>query len=347
MESTLIFVFIFCFLGILVTAFWAIEAIKAVSEKFKLSETFIGAVFLSVGTSFPEFVNSIVAGVKDRIGNTPINSSKSFYNITGANIWQIVFLAVVMIGLAIAYKYRNKDEEIQKMVNIFWKDSILSWKFLSIETIILIFAFVYSKAISKTEFVGFSPLNLIFLGIWLFYIRHTYKTETIISGKEKPRYFTNLGKSALTCITLALWSLFGAFSCINFIIAQGFPIDPSTSFGVLLSFVTSSPEFSVLYFLLKQKEYQMAVSGFFGSSLFNLTLPTYSNIIAGKSIFNPKEKEINSRKMIIWLLLNLVLVALFLFTFWKGKKGRTTIISINGTIILAIYIATTVLLGRQ
>ncbi|WP_216082942.1 sodium:calcium antiporter [Candidatus Mycoplasma haematohominis] len=355
--STASILFILCFLGILVTAFWAIEAIKAVSDKFKLSETFIGAVFLSVGTSFPEFVNSLSAGWLDRSylgGNAstiPINSAESFYNITGANIWQVVFLAVVMIGLAIYYKIRKNDHDIQQMVDIFWKDSILSWKLLMLETTILIFIFSWPLIFQYLTVGGFSMLNLIFLGIWLFYIRYTYTSTTTISEKEEPKYFTKCGKPALVIITLSLWSLFGAFSCINFQLASKFPMDPSTSFGVLLSFVTSSPEFSVLYFLLKQKRYQMAVSGFFGSSLFNLTLPFYSNLISLNTIFGKQNfhhtgtHEITSQKITIWLLLNLILIFLFIFTFWNRKKWRTSIIATNGTIILTIYVVANTLLG--
>lgn len=105
-----IFLFFACFAGILFTSYWAIEAIKTVSERFKISETFIGSVFLSVGTSFPEFVNAIAAGIKDIDESSPVNARDSFYNITGANIWQVLFLSVVIGALAIYWKYRKKDD---------------------------------------------------------------------------------------------------------------------------------------------------------------------------------------------------------------------------------------------
>lgn len=110
--------FVFCFLGILVTSYWSIESIKAVAEKFKLSDTFVGAVFLSVGTSFPEFINSIVSGFSDRGQSSPKYAAYSFYNVTGANIWQVVFLSA-LIAIVALHLRKKKILEYRRLIQYF------------------------------------------------------------------------------------------------------------------------------------------------------------------------------------------------------------------------------------
>lgn len=338
--------FVFCFLGILVTSYWSIESIKAVAEKFRLSDTFVGAVFLSVGTSFPEFINSIVSGFLDKGSNNPVYSAYSFYNVTGANIWQVVFLSA-LISIVSLHLSRKRDPGIQEIDSIFWHDSIVSWNLIFVETVLLFVFVSWPNLISPFLFKGFNMINLIFLFIWFWYLRWTYNIEQTERDLEKSNYFRNWNKFSLVGITLVLWLLFGGFAYGNFYLASTFKVSGSTAFGVLLSFITSSPEFSVLYFLFKKKEYRIAVGGFFGSSLFNLTLPTYTNFFSSNPIFgknlNISSNETNTGHSItnnqlqLWLACNFILLVILLISFLRINRFKTVLTTINGLFIVGIY----------
>ncbi|AEW45051.2 sodium/calcium exchanger protein [Mycoplasma haemocanis str. Illinois] len=346
MTVPLLFAFLSCFIGIIVTAYWSIESIKAISIKYKLSDTFVGAVFLSVGTSFPEFVNSIVSGFHDKYLEIPRYAMYSFYNVTGANTWQVVFLSVALSLITIKTLFQKKSKDIEDIQNIFWKESIFSWELVFWETVFLCIIFLAPFLFSKFLFRGFSVINVVFLLVWFWYLHTTYKDHPEVEKRDDEfNHFSSWNKPSLLGISLLLWCLFGALSYANFYIASKFPISGNFSFGIILSFVTSTPEFSALFFLFRKKEYRIAVGGFFGSSLFNLTLPAYTNWISGKpligkhhSISHDGNPPLSTNKLSFWLILNLFLLVLFLMSFYKPKFLKRTMIFLNGIVVAALYV---------
>lgn len=342
MQPLLFVAFLLCFVGIVITAYWSIESIKALAVKYKLSDTFVGALFLSVGTSFPEFINSIASGFIDRNTTHPTSALNSFYNVTGANIWQVVFLSVAIAIITINCAVKKKQEDLEQISTIFWEDSIFSWELIFWETVFLIFIFFVPAIFEPFIFKGFNLINLVFFCVWIWYLKNTYEHDSKHSTRNLDHNpFNKWDKYSLLAITLILWILFGALAYANFYITSKLPLPKSTSFGIILSFITSTPEFCALYFLFKKREYLIAVGGFFGSSLFNLTLPAYTNWISAKPLMGKKHlnPDLSNNKIGLWLVINLLLLILFLLSFHRKEKLRKTIQITNGFVMITLYIS--------
>ncbi|OAL10736.1 sodium:calcium antiporter [Candidatus Mycoplasma haematobovis] len=348
MHPLLFFAFLLCFIGIVITAYWSIESIKALAVKYKLSDTFVGALFLSVGTSFPEFINSIASGFHDKGQTNPTYALYSFYNVTGANIWQVVFLSVAIAVITINCAVKKKQQDLDQISTIFWEDSIFSWELIFWETILLIGIFFVPPLFESFNFKGFNLINLVFLWVWIWYLKKTYQHDSKNSNRRLEfNFFNDWNKYSLLAITLFLWIVFGSLAYANFYITSMLPLPKSAAFGIILSFITSTPEFSALYFLFRKREYLIAVGGFFGSSLFNLTLPTYTNWISSNSLMGKRHlnQDLSNNKIGFWLLLNLLLLVLFLFSFQKKEKWRNTIQIANGCSMITLYISLNILLN--
>lgn len=104
--------------GIILGGNMVVDNACIIAEKFGMSQTFIGLTIVSVGTSLPELVTSMVAAKKGE-------SDLALGNVIGSNIFNIVFI----LGFSALLSPMSVD--IQTILDIFVliAISVMSWGF--------------------------------------------------------------------------------------------------------------------------------------------------------------------------------------------------------------------------
>lgn len=313
------------------TSFIFVEIIKEISNRFDFSKTFIGSSVLAICTSLPELINAITAGIYDR--KTPdcvAYSINSFYNISGSNILQNVFLSVVLFFFGIYAISKQKFDEFKVFGAACFYKKVLLWFLILFNLVLLLCMLFFRQHLQFLEYGGISWLSGIFLLLWLSFFVITFKqtkeAPTTLETEIKSDMFSHLSMRNFLFLGIFVWIIFSILSYVNFLFVSQlntlFHIPKNISLGIILSFITSVPEFSSFYFLFRSKSYKMAAAGLLGSSLFNMTLPFITSVISGKWIFSHPTFSEESQKITVWLLTDLLIhICLFLSTL-KIEKAK-------------------------
>ncbi|CBZ40408.1 Ca2+/Na+ antiporter [Mycoplasma suis KI3806] len=366
------FILIFCFVyvsaGITALSFLFTESIKNVLERFKLSENFVGSSLLAMGTSLSETINAITAGIYDRGSgsNSHQNGEMSFslnslYNLTGANLVQIVFLACATIFIwNRARKIKFLRPECNRFIYSVFQGKLLLWTISTVELALLGIFFLFKDFSKQLSIGGYSVIPFLFFIIWASYLIFSKKTtsslennSSAINQKQQliPKYkniFQNLSSFSFLIVFILIFFAFAILAFLNFNLVSRFEktlgIDKNIGLGTILSLMTSLPEFSSFFFLYKSKCYDAACSGFLGSALFNLMLPTFTQLLKGGWLID-SISENDQKSLVFWIFTILIVNICFAIgyftnerrTFLWGIRNVRWNISWSGTIIL-LYI---------
>lgn len=231
---------------ILKSASYAIDSILRYAHKTKLSHYFVGLLIVSLGTSLPEILTSVIASAE---GHTALVLGDAM----GATIVDIT-LVLAMVGIV-----AGNLKVSHKQVHISW------WKVLIVASLPIVLAL--DGTLGRVDGAIMIAAFLTYYGIS---ILHEIKKQNIV--KDIPLDFT-FRETFIFGFNIALL-IFGVQLLVSSSskIAEIINI-PTYIFGaVFLSICTTSPEFVVELKALFSKSAPVAFGDIFGSVICNTSL---------------------------------------------------------------------------
>jgi Ca2+/Na+ antiporter len=250
-------------------------SLEKVSENSKLSSGFIGGVMLSICTSLPESVNSISFGLKNK-------PEDDFLTILGANSITLFVIGItgVYIYTKFYYKFfKNKNHTSFSFLNCIRSDKsnfmLISFSFI---TYFFLTFFMLIPSVARYTYIPGLRVSLVsFLPVFLYayFFYYSFKNskndpENILKNIDKKIFKKELTKFFIFALLLIISAYFANATIELFPEKVG--LSKTSSVGILLALAGTLPEITTFIFLIKKKQYNMAVSGLVGSHLFNLCI---------------------------------------------------------------------------
>ncbi len=289
-----------------------------IAEKKGWGRAFMGVVFISMVTSFPELFTGISAA---SIVKSP---EISLGQIVGSCMFNLTIIALVQLFFRKNSLFKNNS-----------KKDLLPLLF----SFILIVMFSLTLIISfKIQILNVGISSVIIFAVYIVLIHYIFKNRKSGGSKE-----TNYAKESLknAVISFAVSSLI--------IIAVGFYLPivgkelairmgwTDSFVGVIfLAFVTSFPELIVSIAAAKLGAFEMLLGNIAGSNLFNIAIIFFIDIFyfSGDIIADVTDPNI----FYIGIIAAAMNLVLFL-TLFRGKVIRTVFkIPLNSIIILILYV---------
>ncbi|MBN2366150.1 MAG: calcium/sodium antiporter [Calditrichaeota bacterium] len=282
---------------------------STLARSMGVSPVIIGLTIVSIGTSLPEFVVSLIAAIQNTMGI-------SIGNIIGSNIANICLI----LGLgALISDLRVKRSWVTKEVPVMLG-----------ATFIFIFFARTGYYISRIE----GLILLLFLIIFLFYLSR-------ISIHQIQEFSKNqTGEKNLTLRRKLLYSLLAILGIVILIAGSKFTVDSGTflasSMGVsdtvigltIVAVGTSLPELATTVVGVFQKETDIVVGNVIGSNIFNL-------LFIGGSVSSIKPVQVDSSLFQIeFIFLVIASVAI-----WPMMRIQWNVHRYEGFILLIFYIS--------
>ncbi|AFO51697.1 sodium/calcium exchanger family protein [Candidatus Mycoplasma haematolamae str. Purdue] len=307
-------------------------------DRFQLSEKFVGSSLLAAGTSLAEAINAFTAGIYDLLGSNGERkeqssqisySLNSLYNLTGANSVQIVFLSGVAFTIYfLIRKKKFSEREYNLFLRSVFQGKALLWSISTAELALLLGCVATSSFSSSLKIGNYNLLPCLFFLVWVLYMVFTKKTDSPEDASLEAKSYTNIfqkfGNGQFICIFLLIFVSFTGLAFWNFNLVSKFEtvfkIPKNIGLGTILSLITSFPEFSSFFFLFKSRCYDTACAGLFGSALFNLMLPFFTQLIKSDWLFSSLGS--NQSSLIFWLAGVLGVNLFFALGFYTNKEGR-------------------------
>ena len=229
-----------------------VDGSSSLAKYLKVPPLFIGITIVSIGTSMPEIIVSLIASLK---GSNEIAIS----NAIGSNIFNLL---VVLGSCSLLKPLITKKE-------IITRDFIV----LLVSTfILLVFAYDIVFTNSNINFISRSEGLLFILGFFLY-------TYTLLLNNRSNRYVIKedykLTLEDILCLLLGLSSvIIGGEIVIRFskIIALNFNISETIVGLTIISVGTSLPELITSLIAVKKGKNDIAIGNVIGSNIFNILI---------------------------------------------------------------------------
>jgi cation:H+ antiporter len=320
-----IFIFIVSLFILVKSADYFIGFSERLGLNLGIPQFIIGVTIISIGTSLPELISSLIAVFKD---STEIVAG----NVVGSNIANI--LLIIGLTALFAKKLIVERDLIDidlpllasatagLVVVVLW-DGKVSWQ----EGIVALLAYsiylLYTIRVREKEEIGTKSLTRLILESFFFRFRKKEKVPTEREIKKESKLKLLL---ALAISGFFIW--LGAEYTIRGVIEISRLLNIGTSVIALsaIAIGTSLPELAVSLKAVKRKNYEIALGNVFGSNIFNGSL-----IIGFCSLFKPL--VVSSAVLAIAVPFLIISTLLYIFSGISRK-----IYHFEGAMYLLIYI---------
>ncbi len=308
---------ILVFIASLTVLIWGADLLINQSEKvarnFGLSEFFIGATLIALGTSLPEMAASVTASIE---GHGAISIS----NIIGSNILNIT----LVLGLVFLI-----SGQIDPDRDFFAKDS--SWALFPVFIFILM---VLDGRLSRFD----GMLLMILMGAYLLFLIRDGKEIIVaeleeISEGEDERFAW--GRTGLLLAVGFIAVVLGADYLVESAssIAQRFGVSEWIIGIVMIAMGTSMPELVVSIIAARKGKSEMAIGNIIGSNMANISIA-----LGAASFASPIEIDISKYIFDISTMLTATLMLVFI----SANRLYTKPAGISLLIVLALFLQHTV-----
>jgi cation:H+ antiporter len=219
----------------------AVEHSIGIATALKLSPLMIGLIVVSLGTDFPEIVNSIISSA---LGHVDINVGDSF----GSVLTQMTLVLGLFPFIGGAFKVKREEIAVMGACEVL--------------------AFIASVSMVEKGYI--SRMNAFFLvASWpllMLIIRNVMKNSPSL-GQTSGRFSRHLFLSVLGFVGVAI----GAYTVVQSVIALSAVLSVPEYFVsfFIVAFGTSLPEIVVDLTAIRRKQYQIAIGDAIGSSIID------------------------------------------------------------------------------
>jgi len=287
-----------------------VNGASSIGIKLKISQMVIGLTIVALGTSLPELIVNIFAGIK---GNTDL----AIGNILGSNITNTL-LVVGVTALIIPIHFQQKTLKRDFPFSLFAP--------------VLLFLLANDFIFGRQNIINRSDgiILLIFLGFFL-YFTFFKQGETSASAQEGLRQYS-WGFSLLFIAVGGLGLYFGGEWIVDGAvkIATAMGISQTAMGLTLVAGATSLPELATSIIAARKNNADMALGNALGSNILNIFLVLGVTALIKPIPYAPK------------LNIELCLVfasGLLLLAFAKLGKTKNTLNRFEGVLLVFIYLA--------
>lgn len=313
MENSLWFNIIFFIVGIVLIikgGDYFVNSAVAFAKKSKMSTALIGATIVSIATTLPETIVSVIASGNGEFGMA-----------VGNGIGSVIVNTALICGLSITClpAIVKKESLFRYLALVFC--SVLLIVFSLNSTIEL-----YESIILLVLFVAFIAVNI---------IEATQKPKSQIS-QDMPKQEEEKLPSFKIIIPLfvfgALAIAFGAMTLVQSAssLAKMIGVSDEIIGLTIIAIGTSLPELTATLIAIKKKESALGYGNIIGANIINLTL-----VLGLSGVFSGQGLPISQESLIVNLPLMLGVVLLFILPL--ALKSRTY--RWQGVTLLSIYLA--------
>lgn len=308
---------------------YVVESAKNIAEKLKISHTLVGLTIISIGTSIPEIMTNLFAGLKVRSGMAA--SGIAIGTNIGSDIMQITFILGVtaLLGTMYATKKLLRRDFMMVLFSI-------------------VAVFVVGATGLKVTFIEGLILLLIYLG-YLYYTSEHEKVASKVWGKltdwtilDKNRYFRSLFERAFKSgyVADAVLMVFGiAILIFSSDLVVGSALRLSEVWGVTQSFIgvliigvgTGLPELSTAIRAIFKNAGGISIGTIIGSNITNqmFSLPIGA-MAAGVGLMF--DRNLLLFDIPFWFAASVIALILFKTDMKIGKEDKR-----EGFILIGIY----------
>jgi cation:H+ antiporter len=292
------------------------QSADIIAEKKKWGRAFMGVVFISMITSFPELFTGASAAFFVKSADLAVGE------IIGSCIFNLFIIALID-GL---FRRKNLYQDQRKGGIL-----PLAFSFLMIAVITLILSIRPSW---KIFHVGL-PSVFIFL-LYLFFLRVIFKERRaeqsgeLYKDKDLNKEVINFSVSALIIVAVGIY-----LPVVGKEIAQVMNWQESFVGVIFLAFVTSFPELVVSFSTARLGAFDMFLGNIAGSNIFNIGIIFFVDILYLKGDVITHASTSHATVGIIAMIMNFVVF----FAVVRESKARILgLLSLNALILIVLYI---------
>lgn len=316
--------FVIGFVLVIFGANFLVDGASSIAKKFKVSNLVIGLTVVAFGTSAPELVVTVLAGVS---GSNDI----AYGNVVGSNIFNIMLIlgiAAIIYPLTVHRNTVFKEIPLALLsavlILVLGSDALIDgWSARGIE--------VLEGVVGRID----GLVLLMFFAVFIFYVFATAKDSSETSGGEEIKELPML-KSVVYVVSGLLGLVFGGKWVVDGAVEIAIAAGLSEKFVglTIVAAGTSLPELATSTVAAYKKQTDIAIGNVVGSNIFNSFF-----ILGIGATLHPI--SINSMAQAD-ALVNIVASLLLFGLLFVGK--RHTIGRFEGVIFLLAYVAYTVYL---
>lgn len=289
MITTLFFISI-GLVGLLIGSELSIHHGEKIAYKLRFKPEMVGLTFLAIGTSLPELVTNIFAGIETKAGNDA--SGLAVGNIIGSCLSQITLI----LGIVALFSRFTVDKKIITKNGVWVVVAMVAATVTSLDGII-------------TRIDG-----LLLVGIFITYLIHTIHSEKMSKEEQeieevKEQKKINVVISILLIITGLLLLIGGA----HLIVENGVSLAKICGIneiiiGLFIGVGTSLPELAVAYSAVRNKKNNISATNILGSNIADPLLALGAGAIVANVIV---ERSVLLFDIPFWIVGTLVALLLF------------------------------------
>ncbi|WP_391591696.1 Sodium:calcium exchanger family protein [[Mycoplasma] cavipharyngis] len=260
----------------------------------------------------------------------------------------------------------NKNQKLNQFYLSNWNPIIqvnfILWLITLIEYLLILLFLLVPSWGEVFSVNGFSFINFLFFLSWLTYSIYTYKfnpeSEDLYSPSLTKTWAWKINPYFLIFFIIFFSASLAFFAYLNSGIVNrseviGIPKSAAASF--FLSIATSLPEITLFITLCRKRLFATAGASILGSSVFNLSIPFYSNLISfnplygnnfAKLLNDPSIDNQDAKRLIPWMGFSIILYVL-LATSASRPSCKRSWLSTNLIFLMMIgYIVGFVLISK-
>jgi len=287
-----------------------VNGASSIGIKLKISQMIMGLTIVALGTSLPELIVNIFAGIK---GNTAL----AIGNILGSNITNTL-LVVGTAALIIPIHFQKKTLERDIPFSLF--APVLLFMLAND------FLFGRPNIISRSDGI----VLLILLGFFLYFTFFKQGKNSAVEQEDFKQH--SWGLSLLLVVTGGLGLYFGGEWIVDGAvkIATNMGISQTAMGLTLVAGATSLPELATSIIAARKNNADMALGNAVGSNILNISLVLGVTALIKPIPYSPK----------LNIELGLVFASgLLLLAFAKLGKTKNTLSRAEGILLVIIYVA--------
>ncbi len=286
-----------------------VNGASSIGIKLKVSQMIMGLTIVALGTSLPELIVNIFAGIK---GNTAL----AIGNILGSNITNTL-LVVGAAALIIPIHFQKKT----------LKRDIPFSLFAPVLLFVLANDFIFGRPNIISRYDGI--ILLIFLGFFLYFTFFKQGEKSDTEQEDFKQY--SWGLSVLTIVLGGLGLYFGGEWIVDGAvkIASAMGISETAMGLTLVAGATSLPELATSIIAARKNNADMALGNAVGSNILNILMVLGVTALIKPIPYSPK----------LNIELGLVFASgLLLLAFAKLGKTKNTLNCFEGILLVVIYV---------
>lgn len=305
----------------------AAKSADVIAEKKGLAKAFMGVVFISMVTSFPELFTGISAVT---IVDSP---DLAMGEILGSCIFNLLIIAVIDIV------YRKSSVfQLEGKINTL----PIAFSFILINVLTLGIA-LSGDGKFGAAILNVSVFSILIFVLYIFFIRIIYKERKAESFDHVKAGAVNLKKEIFLFVVSSI-IIIGVGIYLPVVgeeLAQVMGWNDSFVGIIFLAFVTSFPELVVSFSTARMGAFDMLLGNITGSNLFNVAIIFFIDIFYLKHQLLGAVRPINVTVGIIAMLMNFIL---FFAVVRRSKQKILKIVSINAFLLILLYVLNVVVI---